>query len=46
MKSSIVAVIGGALVILGCCAVAFGGFLAWLDWGGGPGKLADANADT
>jgi hypothetical protein len=23
-------------MILGSCAVAFGGFLAWLEWGGNP----------
>ena len=37
MKSSIVTIIGGALVILGCLALAFAGLLAWLTWGGSPG---------
>jgi ABC-type phosphate/phosphonate transport system permease subunit len=34
VKSSIVAIIGGAVVILGCGALAFAGLLAWLAWGG------------
>jgi len=33
MKSSIVTIIGGALEILGCCALAFAGLLAWAKWG-------------
>ena len=37
MKLSIVATIGGAFVILGCCALAFACLLAWLAWGGSPG---------
>jgi vacuolar-type H+-ATPase subunit I/STV1 len=37
MKSSIVAIIGGALVILGCLALVFACLLAWLVWGGSPG---------
>jgi hypothetical protein len=36
MKSSIVTIIGGALEILGCCALAFAGLLAWAKWGGVP----------
>ena len=34
MKSSVAAVIGGALVVLGCCAIAFACILASLEWGG------------
>jgi len=37
VKSSIVAIIGGVLVILGCCALASACVLAWLAWGGTPG---------
>jgi len=37
MKSSVVTIIGGAVVILGCGALAFAGLLAWLAWGGSPG---------
>jgi hypothetical protein len=34
MKSSVVTIIGGAVVILGRGALAFAGLLAWLAWGG------------
>ena len=34
MRSSIITIIGGALQILGGCALAFGCFLAWMEWGG------------
>ena len=34
VKSSIVKIIGGALMILGCCALAFAYFLAGNVWGG------------
>ena len=34
MKSSIAVMIGGALVILGCCALAFVCLLASFEWGG------------
>jgi len=37
MKSSIVSIIGGALVAFGCCALAFVCFLAWIEWGGRSG---------
>jgi hypothetical protein len=33
VKASVRRVVGGVFVALGCCAVAFGGFLAWLVFG-------------
>jgi len=34
MKSSIVTILGGALMTLGFCALAFACLLAWMEWGG------------
>jgi hypothetical protein len=33
VKASVIRLAGGAVITLGCCAVAFGGFLAWLVFG-------------
>lgn len=38
MKVSILRIAGGTLMILNCCAVAFGGFLAWVGLGGDQGS--------
>lgn len=38
MKPPVPRIIGGALILLGCCAVAFGGVQAWLVWGGDQGS--------
>lgn len=38
MKSLVLRLVGGTLMILGGCAVAFGGFLAWLVWGADQGS--------
>lgn len=33
MKASMVLIIGWALLVLGCCALAFACLLAWVEWG-------------
>jgi len=44
VKASVLRLVGGALIILGCCAVAFGGFLAslifWGDQGSWPMQMS------
>jgi hypothetical protein len=35
VKALVLKITGGTLIILGCCAVAFGGLQAFLVWGGG-----------
>ena len=38
VKALVLRFVGGALMILGCCALAFSGLLAWLVWGGDQGS--------
>ena len=38
MKALVLRFVGGALMILGCCALAFSGLLAWLVWGADQGS--------
>jgi hypothetical protein len=38
VKSLVLWLVGGGLMIMGCCAVACGGFLAWLVWGADQGS--------